>query len=77
MAERGAEADVYSDLIEFEAYRRSVGMSLIYRGLEGMFQRARSVRLNQIEDNISTEVLEENTDTEACLLYTSPSPRDS
>ena len=65
MAERGAEADVYSDLIEFEAYRRSVGMGLIYRGLEGMFQRARSVRLNQIEDNISTEVLEENTDTEA------------
>ena len=83
MADRGAEATVYSDLIEFEAYRRSVGMGLVYRGLEAEFQRARQVRLNTITDNITVdspadqEALETSPTYETCLLYTSPSPRDS
>ena len=51
MAERGAEAIAFSDLIEFEAFRRSVGMGLIYRGLESEFQRARQVVLNRIDDD--------------------------
>ena len=69
MADRGAEATVYSDLIEFEAYRRSVGMGLVYRGLEAEFQRARQVKLNSIQDNIVVDSPEDQEELEESPTY--------
>jgi len=68
MAERGATAVAYSDLVEFEAFRRSSYMGLAYRGLQGDFQRARQVTLNTLTDNIAVDT---PADSEA--LETAPS----
>ena len=70
MADRGAEATAFSDLIEFEAFRRSVGMGLIYRGLESEFQRAKTVTLNRVtDDNIEVDTPADQEALEDALTY--------
>lgn len=71
MADRGAEATAFSGIIEFEAFRRSVGMGTLYRGLETDFQRAKSVTLNQIaNDGIVVDAPADQEALEAAPAFT-------
>lgn len=69
MAERGAEAEIYTNIIEFMAFRQSAGMDLCYTGLEGDFQRALSVYLNTITDNIQIDTPADNAALETAPTY--------
>lgn len=71
MADRGAEAEAFSDMIEFDTFRKSVGMGLVYRGREGDFQRAKSVNFNKVaNDNIHVDTPADQEALETAPTYT-------